>query len=54
MQRSEDVERQKEHRGAGVVVLMRYTLRLLTAQQFSAPPHWFCTAEVLQGGVRGC
>lgn len=44
----EDVEGKDRHRGAGVGVLMRYTLRLLTAQQFQRAASLVCAAEVVR------
>ena len=38
--------------GAGVAVLMRYTLRLLTAQQFQRAAALVCAAEVLRRARR--
>jgi hypothetical protein len=40
------------HQGAGVCVLMRYTLRLLTVQQFQRAATLACALEIVRAGER--
>ncbi|WP_406088483.1 DISARM system helicase DrmA [Kitasatospora purpeofusca] len=48
LQKIQGTGAQKRDGGAGVAVLMRYTLRLLTAQQFQRAATLVCAAEVLR------